>query len=268
MLDVTFFIVDSFTQTRYAGNPAGVILPEQPLTEAQMLAIAGELHLESAFAIPVTDGSADFQVAYYTGAARVPLCGHDTIALAAVLAQTGRMRFSGTVRLATDVGILSVSVADDGLVTMEQALPLYGPLVDADATADALGLSLSEIAETSLPIQIVSTGTPFLIVPIVHRAALNALAPDMAVLTAFGDSLNDFIAGFLRLDAGNGKRRCLYPCPLLLSCARPDRRPSDGDGQRGSRGLSRPAWLSLARRRRRFCNFVRSRDTRWDAPAA
>ena len=196
MTDVPFFIVDSFTQTRYAGNPAGVILPPHPLNENQMLTIAGELHLESAFAVPVTDGTADFEVAYYTGTARVPLCGHDTIALAAVLAQTGRLPSSGAVRFATDVGILSVSVAADGLVTMDQALPLYGVEVDYASAADALGLSMSEIAETNLPVQIVSTGTPFLIVPIVHRAALSAMAPDMAALTAFGDSLDDFVAGF------------------------------------------------------------------------
>ena len=55
MSSVPFYIVDSFTQTRYAGNPAGVVLPDAPLTEAQMLAIAGELHLETAFVTPFAD---------------------------------------------------------------------------------------------------------------------------------------------------------------------------------------------------------------------
>ncbi len=195
MQTLPFYIVDSFTQTRYAGNPAGVVLPPEPLTEAQMLAIAAELHLESVFATPHPDGAADFTVAYYTGAARVPLCGHDTIALATTLAQAGRLPASGTVRLATDVGILSVSVVSDGLVTMNQAVPVYGPIVDPEAAANALGLALPEIADTGLPVQIVSTGTPFLIVPVQHRAALNALAPDMAALMAYGDSLAEFIAG-------------------------------------------------------------------------
>ena len=62
MQTVPFYIVDSFTQTRYAGNPAGVVLPPEPLTEGQMLAIAGELHLESVFAMPHLDGAADFTV--------------------------------------------------------------------------------------------------------------------------------------------------------------------------------------------------------------
>jgi len=219
MTDVPFYIVDAFTQARYAGNPAGIVLPAETLNEAQMLAIAAELHLESAFAIPLTDGTADFRVAYYTGTARVPLCGHDTIALATVLAQKGCLPSTGAVRFATDVGILSVSIAADGLVTMEQARPLYGSVIDSEAASDALGLSLSEIAETSLPVQVVSTGTAFLMVPIVHRAALSALAPDMAALTAFGDSLDDFVAGFYvwTPETENGEAhihaRCF--CPAL-----------------------------------------------------
>lgn len=196
MSTVPFYIADSFTPTRYAGNPAGVVFPDAPLSEAQMLAIAGELHLESAFVTPSLDPQSDYLVAYYTATQRIPLCGHDTIALATVLAQTGRLTAPATVRLATDVGILAVSVEEDGTVTMSQALPQYGELVDVGDAAEALGIPLSEIEETRLPVQVVSTGTPFLIVPVARRATLAALAPDMAALTAYGDSLEEAVAGF------------------------------------------------------------------------
>ena len=196
MTEVKFFIVDAFTQTRYAGNPAGIVLTDEPLSEIQMSAFAGELHLETAFASPLADGAADFAVAYYTGTARVPLCGHDTIALASVLAQTGRLPAPGRITLATDVGRMAVSIDAQGRVTMDQALPVYGSRLDPEAAADALGLSVSEITDTHLPVQIVSTGTPFVIFPIVHAAALSALSPDMAALIAYGDSLDDYVAGF------------------------------------------------------------------------
>ncbi len=195
-LSVSFFVADSFTRTRYAGNPAGVLLPDTPLSDAQMRAIAGELHLESAFAVPSDMADADFDVAYYTGAKRIPLCGHDTIALATVLAQQGRLPPSGTVRLFTDVGVLAVTMDGEGVVTMAQALPRYGQIIPASETAKALGLPLSEIEDTTLPVQVVSTGTPFVIVPVMHRAALSALAPNAAMLTAFGDSLTDYADGF------------------------------------------------------------------------
>ena len=196
MPTVPFYIADSFTQTRYAGNPAGVVFPDALLSEAQMLAVAGELHLESAFASPHAGPEADYDVAYYTGVQRIPLCGHDTIALATVLAQTGRLAAPAVVRLATDVGVLSVEVAEDGRVTMSQALPLYGPVVDAREAASALGISLPEIEATGLPVQVVSTGTPFVIVPVAHRATLSALMPDMTALLSYGDTLAEPIAGF------------------------------------------------------------------------
>ncbi len=196
MPEADFFIVDSFTRTPFAGNPAGVVLPDAPLTEATMLAIAGELHLESAFATPSSAPEADYQVAYYTGTSRIPLCGHDTVALVAVLARQGRLQAPGTVRLSTDVGILPVSIAADGMVTINMALPQYGPVLDSGEVAQVLGLPLSEIAETGLPVQVVSTGTPFVIVPVVHRAALSALAPDMVALITYGDGLEDAVAGF------------------------------------------------------------------------
>lgn len=212
-----FFIVDAFTQTRYAGNPAGVVLPEQALGEAQMRAISGELHLETAFATPLSDGTADFGAAYYTGMARVPLCGHATLALIAVLAQTGQMPASGQVTLATDVGILTVSVAADGLVTMDQALPTYGLIVDPAEAALALRLPLPEIAETYLPVQIVSTGTPFLIVPVLHRFVLNELVPNLPALLDYGKRLSAADLGFyvwtpetLSADA-HIHARCFFP---------------------------------------------------------
>jgi trans-2,3-dihydro-3-hydroxyanthranilate isomerase len=215
--EVPFFIVDAFTQTPYRGNPAGVVLTQQTLTNEQMQAIARELHLETAFATPLSDGTADFQVAYFTGTARVPLCGHDTIALAVVLAQTGRIPSSGKVRFATDVGILSISTASDASVTMDQAPPIYGPLCDPAGAAEALGLPVSEIAETYLPVQIISTGTPFLIVPVHHRSALDKLDLDMSTLNQYGKSLSAADLGFyvwtsetLNVDA-QIYARCFFP---------------------------------------------------------
>lgn len=204
-----FFVLDGFTRTRFSGNPAGVVLSPQAWIDSQMRAVAGELHLETAFAWPADGESADWTVAYATGAKRIPLCGHDTIALATVLAQTGRLPPSSIVRLATDVGILSVEVAPDGLVTMTQALPTFGAFVSPSVVADALGLPPSEIADA--PPQIVSTGTPFLLVPLRTRAALNALAPDLPRLAAFLDGLD--VAGLyaFALTDGNLHARCFCP---------------------------------------------------------
>lgn len=189
MPDIDFYIVDAFTQTPYAGNPAGVVFHDRSLTGAQMQKIAGELHLESAFVAADTSGGADYRVAYYTGAARVPLCGHDTIAAVATLRHRGQIPAPGRVRLATDVGMLCVTINEAGEVPMEQALPIYGTEIDAGDILQALGLNHVGMP---LPRQVVSTGTPFLLLCVSSPETVDGLAPDMSRLAAV---LPDDVAG-------------------------------------------------------------------------
>ncbi len=181
MPNIDFYIVDAFTQTPFAGNPAGVVFQDGSLTDWQMQQIAGELHLESAFVAAERSGEADYRVAYYTGAARVPLCGHDTIAAVAALRHRGQIGSPGSVRLTTDVGMLSVRIDEIGEITMEQALPAYGQEIDAKDVAQSLGLDRDR---APLPAQIVSTGTPFLLLPVSSPETVDGLTPDMGRLAA------------------------------------------------------------------------------------
>ncbi|MDQ2687299.1 MAG: PhzF family phenazine biosynthesis protein [Armatimonadota bacterium] len=188
-----FALLDAFTDTPFAGNPAGVVFQDGSLTDDEMRRIAGELHLETAFLSPALDGA--YTVAYFTGAQRIPLCGHDTIAAATALAHTGRLQPPTTVRFLTDVGPLDVQISETGDVTMSQALPTFGAVVSADPIADALDLPAAAIRETRLSPQIVSTGTSFLLVPVGHRRLLNALCPHLTKLGAFLNSLPEAVVG-------------------------------------------------------------------------
>lgn len=188
-----FAVLDAFTSTPFTGNPAGVVFQDGSLTDSEMRRIAGELHLETAFLSTAPDGA--YSVAYYTGAQRIPLCGHDTIAAAMALVHAGPLQPPTQVRFLTDVGPLNVQLSETLVVTMSQALPTFGPLVPAAPIADALDLPATAIRETHLSPQIVSTGTPFLLVPVSHRRLLNALGPDMTKLGAFLNSLPEAVVG-------------------------------------------------------------------------
>jgi predicted PhzF superfamily epimerase YddE/YHI9 len=79
------FQLDSFTTRRFRGNPAAVVLLDAFPSAAVMLAIAAENNLaETAFLVP--DG-ADYRLRWFTPAVEVPLCGHATLASAAVVMQ-------------------------------------------------------------------------------------------------------------------------------------------------------------------------------------
>src|SRR5215470_6233307 len=77
------FQVDAFTTRRFAGNPAAVLLLDHFLDDALLLAIAAENNLaETAFVVP--EGS-NYRLRWFTPMVEVPLCGHATLASAAVV---------------------------------------------------------------------------------------------------------------------------------------------------------------------------------------
>ncbi|MBB4577635.1 PhzF family phenazine biosynthesis protein [Rhizobium lentis] len=80
---VQIFQVDAFTRRRFGGNPAAVMILESFLDDARLQDIAAENNLaETAFL--VRDG-ADYRLRWFTPTVEVPLCGHATLASAAVV---------------------------------------------------------------------------------------------------------------------------------------------------------------------------------------
>ena len=84
------YVMDAFSTRLFGGNQAGVVLPDRPLTDAEMQQIAAEFkHSETAFVTRSPDGSVTLR--YFTPAGEVELCGHATIASFALLCALGRI---------------------------------------------------------------------------------------------------------------------------------------------------------------------------------
>src|SRR5271167_3613461 len=74
--------VDAFTDTAFAGNPAGVCLPSAPMSAAYMQALAKELGIaETAFVMPTAE-SHTFDLRWFSPLVEIDLCGHATLASA------------------------------------------------------------------------------------------------------------------------------------------------------------------------------------------
>jgi len=83
-IKIRTYIVDSFTNQEFKGNPAGVCLLEKDLDETSMLAIANELGLsETAFVKKISD--INYSIRFFTPKTEIPLCGHATLAASKVL---------------------------------------------------------------------------------------------------------------------------------------------------------------------------------------
>jgi PhzF family phenazine biosynthesis protein len=145
-----------------SGNPAGVVIDAEDLTDAEMLLIAADLGFsETAFLTSITPESA--RVRYFTPRAEIAFCGHATIASGVALARRGA---APVVRLTTNAGEVPVEVASDRatLIAVDTTVePLDDDLVDE--LLNALGLGRSDL-DPALSPALVRGGNPHPLVPV------------------------------------------------------------------------------------------------------
>lgn len=182
-----FLQVDAFTRRPLAGNACAVLFDADDLDDAAMLAIAREMNLsETSFV--VRSVRADLGARYFTPSGEIPLAGHPTVATLFALAEAGRLALSGDrtcLTLELTAGIVDIEVlARDGRaerVTMTQIKPRFLATVPVRQVLTAIGLQAGDLLEGAAP-QVVSTGTPQLMVALAARAALDRARPDLTAL--------------------------------------------------------------------------------------
>ena len=161
-------VVDVFTDKAFGGNPLAVFREPGKLDTATMQAIAKELHLsETTFVLPPSSSAADHRVRIFTPDAELPFAGHPSLGTAFVLAD-GK---DATTRLEEGIGVIRVTLRE-GFVQMEQPLPSFaGTTITRKQAAEALGLAVEEV-RSDVPIQIGSSGLPYLYVPLSNMKAV------------------------------------------------------------------------------------------------
>ncbi len=189
-----YFIVDAFTDKPFGGNTAGVVLLESNdfPDEGLMQAIAAELrYSETAFVR--RDGDSRYTVRYFTPKGEVELCGHATIATFSLLHHLGLA--DGSCSQRTLAGELEVTAGQH--VMMQMAAPhIIATIEKTKEIYNALGIGNYRPA---LPVQVVSTGLPDLMIQVPTVEALNALQPDMeaiAELTRQHEALSFHVFAF------------------------------------------------------------------------
>ncbi|WP_326826192.1 PhzF family phenazine biosynthesis protein [Streptosporangium sp. NBC_01756] len=132
------YVVDSFTDQFSKGNPAGVCILDNPVTDAWMQSVAAEMkHSETAFLLEGEDGK-PYSLRWFTPAVEVALCGHATLAAAHVLYSTGSA--PETLEFSTKSGILTVTRDGTGLITMNFPAGTLEEVSPPDGLTEALGV--------------------------------------------------------------------------------------------------------------------------------
>lgn len=177
-------LVDVFTDRAFGGNPLAVFPNGAGIPDATMQAIAKEFNLsETTFVLPPDDPANDFRVRIFTPAAELPMAGHPTIGTTFILAREGLVRPGiGPTTLVLEEGVGPVPVVitwEEGspkFIEMAQLRPTFGPVFDdLGAVAEMLSLEPEAIRASQLPVQIVSCGAPYLLVPLNGLAAMRRI---------------------------------------------------------------------------------------------
>ncbi len=175
-----FVQVDVFTSRPLEGNPLAVFTDARGLTDSEMQAVAREMNLsETTFVLPSKNATESApRVRIFTVEEELPFAGHPTLGTAFVLRREADKQ---EITLDLVAGKIPVTFREgnDGQVfgEMRQRDPKFGAVHSAEVLARAAGLSLADV-DTDLPIQTVSTGLPFVVVPLRSLAAVSKIRLD------------------------------------------------------------------------------------------
>lgn len=175
---MNFYIVDVFAESKYAGNQLAVFCGAgvAELSEAQMLQIAREINYsETTFIRSPDPRDGGYDVRIFTPKKELPFAGHPTLGTAFVLQQEIIREKVDRVILNLAVGQIPVTFnyhnESPDILWMRQNPPSFGQVLSAETLANVLNLAPDEI-DANFPIQEVSTGVPFIIVPLKTLASL------------------------------------------------------------------------------------------------
>ena len=186
-----FLQLDVFTRRPFGGNQLAVFTDAQGLETDEMQALTREMNFsESSFVLPPRMEGAVKKVRIFTPATEMPMAGHPTVGTAAALAARGLIDVpaaGGQVTLELGIGAVPVifEPAEEGrlpFVWMKHRAPAFGPVrADRDEIAAALGIRSDEI-RADLPMQVVSTGVPFLFIPLLSLGAIQRTRSEAGAL--------------------------------------------------------------------------------------
>lgn len=182
-------LVKAFTKNKNEGNPAGVVLNANGLTDSEMVQIAARLGFSESAFVQNPTGNGDYRLRFFTPTQEVDLCGHATIAAFYTLLETGVISLaeneSVTKTQESKAGILPVTIHEDGLIVMTQPNPqFYEPVKNRKEVADLLGIEEEDLIK-EYPIQAVSTGAYKLMIPVRSRNVLFSIIPDLDGIAAY-----------------------------------------------------------------------------------
>ena len=182
------WIYDSFTNEKFKGNPAGVVLDGKGLEEDQMQLIARELgYPETVF---IFKDDSKIKVRFFTPKEEIDLCGHATIAYGTALVESGMIDVNegeNRIDIETNLGILPIIITMENKkiknIMMYQASPKLSKdfILDREKLAKSLNISRDDFRE-NIDIVKAYTGVWDLMIPLKSKEALDNIDGNMNLI--------------------------------------------------------------------------------------
>lgn len=172
-MKITTYLIDSFTDVPFAGNPAGVCLLDTPLDDALMQSIAMEINApETAFLVKHPEKEDTYNIRYFSPAVEIAFCGHASFASAKLLL---KLTQKNELSFITGRGLHLSATPVDGLVKMH--FPLFGlePYALKPALTEAMGIEQCWTIGFNPDLDM-------LLIEVPDKAALLKLSPDFSAM--------------------------------------------------------------------------------------
>lgn len=186
-------IVNGFVAGMIGGNPAGVVLDADGLTDTDMLNIATKIGLSETAFVSRSETEA-FKLDFFTPNRRIAHCGHATVATFSYLAELGKIS-EGEASKETVDGPRKI-VIKNGAAYMEQLAPKYRMPDDwtkdgvtVNSVLRSLGLSAKDLDPRAEPV-LVNTGNNFIVVGVTDASVLRDLNPDQTQIAEISEKLD------------------------------------------------------------------------------
>jgi trans-2,3-dihydro-3-hydroxyanthranilate isomerase len=198
-----FVQLDVFTENAFSGNPLAVFPEAEGIEDASMQKIAREMNLsETVFVLPAQDESALRRLRIFTPAREIPMAGHPVVGTWNLLAREGVVPKpeggTGWAHINQEIGIgvlpVDVEFKDGEPVRVVMTQGKYEALGRVEGDHEraeierALGLAPEDFDPT-LPIEVVSTGISFLLVPVGSLMSLSRCRVNSTLLSAIYKTL-------------------------------------------------------------------------------
>ena len=183
---VRVFQVDAFTSRRFCGNPAGVVLDADDLSEQDMRALARELNNgDTAFLLRPDAADHDLRVRFFSPRSEAAFVGHATLAAHAVLAS---LQLGPRPRQKQKSGLVEVDTLANAppRIAIRQPPPRLGRVLEPqelDAVLKALALDRADL-DPRCPPMIAGQASPRLLLGVLEAAVLARVQVDLARLSA------------------------------------------------------------------------------------